>query len=160
MPRRISIVFSKLVLSSSIVLHIFLQSGNSNVSQRNYTQVLVLLLRLRQICSHPSLVQEGGAAFIFNDPADDESGTDQELMRACKLVSSEFVARMKTKLKASALQRMEAEKQVQLIFDIELSMHLKQFPVGRCHSRRRGMPNLFRRFYGRRRHPLRPRLLS
>ncbi|KAG6884788.1 hypothetical protein C0993_008278 [Termitomyces sp. T159_Od127] len=79
---------------------------------RNYTQVLVLLLRLRQICSHPSLVQEGGAAFISSDPTDnDESITEKELSRAHRLVSSEFVATMKAKLKASSVQRMEAEKQ-------------------------------------------------
>ncbi|KAG6879839.1 hypothetical protein C0992_010797 [Termitomyces sp. T32_za158] len=79
---------------------------------KNYTQVLVLLLRLRQVCSHPLLIQEGGAAFVSDNPAnDEESGKDEELSRACRLVSSEFVAIMKAKLKASAMQRIEAEKQ-------------------------------------------------
>ncbi|KAG5342645.1 hypothetical protein C0989_010613 [Termitomyces sp. Mn162] len=79
---------------------------------KNYTQVLVLLLRLRQICSHPSLVQEGGVTFVSHDPADDDkSGVDEEVMRARRLVSPEFVERMKAKFKATALQRMEAEKQ-------------------------------------------------
>ena len=35
-----------------------------------------------------------------------------ELTRARRLVSSEFVAAMKSKLKASIVQRMEAEKEV------------------------------------------------
>lgn len=30
-------------------------------------KVLVLLLRLRQICSHPSLIQEDGVAYIGSD---------------------------------------------------------------------------------------------
>ena len=39
---------------------------------RNYSQVLVLLLRLRQICSHPSLIQESGSAFILPVDESDE----------------------------------------------------------------------------------------
>ncbi|KAG6850029.1 hypothetical protein H0H93_002233 [Arthromyces matolae] len=78
---------------------------------KNYTQVLVLLLRLRQICSHPSLIQEGGEAFISPDEADEAGEVGKELARARRLVSGEFVEKMKTKFKTTALQRMEAEKQ-------------------------------------------------
>jgi SNF2 family DNA or RNA helicase len=63
--------------------------------------VLVLLLRLRQICSHPALIQEGEAALIAPDEMD-ESITPEirdELSRARNLVGLEFVAKMKLKLK-------------------------------------------------------------
>jgi SNF2 family DNA or RNA helicase len=74
----------------------------------------VLLLRLRQICSHPSLIQEDGVAFVAPDEADDNSMPElsTELTRARRLVSSEFVVAMKSKFKALAIQRMEAEKEV------------------------------------------------
>ena len=42
--------------------------------RRNYHQVLVLLLRLRQICSHPSLIQEEGVAFVHPDDVDASKG--------------------------------------------------------------------------------------
>lgn len=74
---------------------------------------MVLLLRLRQICSHPSLIQEDGAAYMAPDEVDDGNAeVCTELTRARKLVSSEFVSKMKAKLKASALERMAAEKEV------------------------------------------------
>jgi SNF2 family DNA or RNA helicase len=74
--------------------------------------VLVLLLRLRQICSHPALIQEGEAALIAPDEMDDliAPETRDELSRARNLVGLEFVAKMKLKLKETALRRMEAEK--------------------------------------------------
>ncbi|KAF8067663.1 SNF2 family N-terminal domain-containing protein [Lyophyllum atratum] len=82
---------------------------------KNYSQVLVLLLRLRQICSHPSLIQEGAAAFISPDEADDGDeaapGSNKELARARRLVSPEFVTKMKSKFKTAALQRIAAEKE-------------------------------------------------
>ncbi|KAF9465092.1 SNF2 family N-terminal domain-containing protein [Collybia nuda] len=79
---------------------------------KNYSQVLVLLLRLRQICSHPSLIQENEAAFVSPDEVDNcapEMST--ELTRARRLVSPDFVSKMKARFKAAALQRMEAEKE-------------------------------------------------
>lgn len=80
---------------------------------KNYSQVLVLLLRLRQICAHPSLIQEDGAAYMAPGEVDDDSAAElsTELTRARRLVSLEFVIAMKSKFKASALQRMEAEKE-------------------------------------------------
>lgn len=79
---------------------------------RNYHQVLVLLLRLRQICSHPSLIQEDGVAFVRPDEAHVKPEFATELTRARRLVSSEFVDKMVTKFKQQALTRMQAEKQV------------------------------------------------
>lgn len=74
--------------------------------------VLVLLLRLRQICSHPALIQEGEAALIAPDELDESITSEirDEIFRARNLVGSAFVAKMKLKLKETALRRIEAEK--------------------------------------------------
>lgn len=74
---------------------------------KNYSHVLVLLLRLRQCCSHPSLIQEdGGVAFLKPDEIDDESrpGVGRELKRARDLVGNEFVDKMKEKFRIAALE--------------------------------------------------------
>uniref|UniRef100_A0A8H8CFK2 Uncharacterized protein n=1 Tax=Psilocybe cubensis TaxID=181762 RepID=A0A8H8CFK2_PSICU len=77
---------------------------------KNYHQVLVLLLRLRQICSHPSLIQEGGEAFVPPEEAHVKPELSTELTRAARLVSPEFVAKMKERFLQHALDRIAAEK--------------------------------------------------
>lgn len=72
----------------------------------------MLLLRLRQICSHPSLIQEDGVAFVHPDEAHVKPEFATELTRARRIVSPEFVAKMKEKFKQQALGRMEVEKKV------------------------------------------------
>ena len=74
----------------------------------------MLLLRLRQICCHPSLIQEGGAAFLGPGEEDDGATPElsTELTRARRLVSPEFVEEVKKRFKDAALQRMQAEKEV------------------------------------------------
>lgn len=81
---------------------------------RNYHQVLVLLLRLRQICSHASLISEDGDAFVQPHEVGNDFQLEfaTELSRARRLVSEEFVAKMKAKYKNEALARMETEKLV------------------------------------------------
>jgi hypothetical protein len=79
--------------------------------------VLVLLLRLRQICAHPSLIQEDGVSYIAPDELDDEDrrpDAREELARARQLVSPEFVTKIKETLKQQALLRIAAEKMVRL----------------------------------------------
>ncbi|KAJ3514867.1 hypothetical protein NLJ89_g2121 [Agrocybe chaxingu] len=80
---------------------------------KNYHQVLVLLLRLRQVCSHPSLIQEDGRAFVGPGEAGEESVHAEpatELTRARNFVGPDFVKRMKDKFKQEALERLAAEK--------------------------------------------------
>lgn len=81
---------------------------------RNYHQVLVLLLRLRQVCSHPCLIQEGGGAYLAPDEVDDNIKPElaTELTRARRLVSAEFVRMMQEKFKQAMQTRMQAEKEV------------------------------------------------
>ncbi|KAJ3805241.1 SNF2 family N-terminal domain-containing protein [Lentinula lateritia] len=68
----------------------------------------VLLLRLRQCCAHPSLIQEDGVAFVAPDELDDAG---RVLKRARESVSVEFVTKLKTKFREAVLERMRAEKE-------------------------------------------------
>ncbi|KAJ7136080.1 SNF2 family N-terminal domain-containing protein [Mycena epipterygia] len=79
---------------------------------KNYASVLVLLLRLRQLCSHPSLIQEGdGTHFLAPDEVDEPEEYRDELARARAVMSADFVKKMKEKFKESALRRIQAEKE-------------------------------------------------
>lgn len=74
-----------------------------------------MLLRLRQICSHASLVQEEGRAYVIGGDDDDENldpAAKSELTRARTEVSPDFVARMKHIFREIAIQRIMAEKEV------------------------------------------------
>lgn len=83
---------------------------------RNYHNVLTLLLRLRQICSHPCLIQEEASAFVAVEDVDhSRPEIASVLTKAAKLVSPEFVEEMKKKLKDVMLQRIAAEKKVRII---------------------------------------------
>lgn len=76
-----------------------------------FYSVLVLLLRLRQICSHPSLIQEDGVTYI--DSGNQEAGEKHtELVRAERLMGNDFVQRITAKFKQVMLDRMAAEKAV------------------------------------------------
>ena len=94
--------------------------GGLNRRCRNYHHVLVLLLRLRQICSHPSLIAEDGHADVLHHESDEDFRVEfaNELTRARRLVSDEFVSKMKEKFKREALARIEAEKEVGPYFEI------------------------------------------
>ncbi|KZT22721.1 hypothetical protein NEOLEDRAFT_625750 [Neolentinus lepideus HHB14362 ss-1] len=103
-------VYKMVEVKSQAVFNRFLRAGTV---LKNYHQVLVMLLRLRQICSHPSLIYEEGGAFI--NAGDDDTlvqpEAKSELDRAAQLVSAEFVSRMRFRFKHAALHRMQAEKE-------------------------------------------------
>ncbi|KAJ7076087.1 SNF2 superfamily protein [Mycena belliarum] len=86
----------------------YLQAGTV---LKNYASVLVMLLRLRQLCSHPALIQENGSYFLAPDEADDAEEFREELSRARATMSPEFVRKMKDKFKEAALKRIQAEKE-------------------------------------------------
>ncbi|KAL5521625.1 hypothetical protein ACEPAF_2373 [Sanghuangporus sanghuang] len=77
---------------------------------KNYAHVLVLLLRLRQVCTHTSLITED-EGIIVDDELDnmDEDKRDDVIMAHSEL-GREFVDRLKKKLRDIALERMAAEK--------------------------------------------------
>ncbi|KAJ7128105.1 SNF2 superfamily protein, partial [Mycena filopes] len=80
---------------------------------KNYASVLVMLLRLRQLCSHPALIQENGTHFLAPDEADEPEEYRDELARARAIMPPNFVKDMKLKFKEATLRRMEAEKESQ-----------------------------------------------
>ncbi|KAG1729528.1 SNF2 family N-terminal domain-containing protein [Suillus paluster] len=67
---------------------------------KNYHQVLVMLLRLRQVCSHPALIQETSEALVAEDQLIGGHDFKAERTRAARLLSTDFV----TKLRAKYLQ--------------------------------------------------------
>ena len=86
---------------------------------KNYHQVLVLLLRLRQVCSHPCLIQEEVAAFVAPEEVDNaKAKVASDATRAAKLLGQEFVDDMKKRQKAKMEERMEAEQEVSYILAI------------------------------------------
>ncbi|KAK0480890.1 SNF2 family N-terminal domain-containing protein [Armillaria novae-zelandiae] len=102
-------IYSMVEAKSQATFNRYLRAGTV---LKNYSQVLVLLLRLRQLCSHPSLIQEDGVAYI--QPEEDEDNwrleVKEELLRARKLLGGEFVCRLKRRFMEATQRRMEAEK--------------------------------------------------
>ncbi|KAJ7039861.1 SNF2 superfamily protein [Mycena alexandri] len=80
---------------------------------KNYASVLVMLLRLRQLCSHPALIQENGTYFLAPDEVDEPEEYRDELARAREIMPVDFVKNMKAKFKEATLRRMEAEQESQ-----------------------------------------------
>ncbi|KAJ7148251.1 SNF2 family N-terminal domain-containing protein [Mycena filopes] len=77
---------------------------------KNYASVLVMLLRLRQLCSHPALIQENGTHFLVPDEANEPEEYRDEIARARAIMPADFVEAIQAKLKDVTLRRMEAEK--------------------------------------------------
>jgi SNF2 family DNA or RNA helicase len=67
--------------------------------------VLVLLLRLRQICNHPALISEREEDL----EAGGRTRADAEVERATKSVGVEFVAKVRAKIHDLETERVEAE---------------------------------------------------
>jgi hypothetical protein len=92
-----------------------------------------MLLRLRQVCSHPALIQETSDALVAADQLiDGHHDLKAELARAARLVSTDFVRKLKEKYFQDASARIQAEKEVRLPCHIDLTM-LTTTVVPRCH---------------------------
>ncbi|KAF5390137.1 hypothetical protein D9757_003784 [Collybiopsis confluens] len=100
-------IYNAVEKSMQMEFNRFLRAGTV---LKNYSTVLVLLLRLRQCCVHPSLIQEDGVAFVQADEIDDAG---KVLKRARDLVSDEYVRKLKTKFLEHSLARMKAESESQ-----------------------------------------------
>ncbi len=74
--------------------------------------VLVMLLRLRQTCSHPALIQEDARVWVRPNETEETYEKENEAAQAAHAVSQEFVDLMKAKLKQVALDRLALEKEV------------------------------------------------
>ena len=67
--------------------------------------VLVLLLRLRQVCNHPALISERAEDL----EAAGRSRAEAEVERAIKSFGAGFVAKVRTKIRDLETERMEVE---------------------------------------------------
>ncbi|GAA6004431.1 hypothetical protein JCM10207_000724 [Rhodosporidiobolus poonsookiae] len=76
---------------------------------KNYAHVLVLLLRLRQVCFHPSLVADAEQTLARKEEAKEELKTTLE--RAIDQLSYAVVNKIKKTRLQTALDRMKAEKE-------------------------------------------------
>lgn len=102
-------VYKMVEIRSQAKFNKFLRAGTV---LKNYHQVLVLLLRLRQVCVHPTLITEDGRAYLLpGEQRKDNEDKRDELARARTLVSPQFVEKMKNKLKDAATARLKAEKE-------------------------------------------------
>ena len=141
-------VFSPIFYDVYLWLHrswVVQQDSNLNTNHifsRNYHQVLVLL-RLRQICSHPSLIQEGGVTFVDPNEAYVNPEFATELTRACRLVSSEFVDKLKRNLRRLRWCAFKLRKRY--VFWMGLNKHkLMYIPVRPRYHRGRRLSNMLR----------------
>ncbi|KAF8486693.1 SNF2 family N-terminal domain-containing protein [Gautieria morchelliformis] len=93
----------------------FLKAGTV---MKKYAVVLVMLLRLRQVCNHPQLItlddyDEDGHRVIEDDegPMQMDTSPAGELERAERLLGCEFVMQAKAKLLEQVQARIQAEAQ-------------------------------------------------
>ncbi|PFH46796.1 hypothetical protein AMATHDRAFT_7394 [Amanita thiersii Skay4041] len=98
-------IYRMVEIKSQAIFNRYLRAGTV---LKNYHHVLVLLLRLRQICSHPCLIQEGGRPYVMPTEKAEEDDDGDELARARRLAPG-FIEKMKIKLKDMALSRVKNE---------------------------------------------------
>ncbi|KAI0342316.1 hypothetical protein BDW22DRAFT_1395176 [Trametopsis cervina] len=99
-------IYKMVETQSQAIFNKYLRAGTV---LKNYFQVLVMLLRLRQICSHASLITEQSYAFIRPGEYLDTGDKNSELLRAVELVGTVFVEKMRAKYKNLAIARLAAE---------------------------------------------------
>lgn len=71
-----------------------------------------MLLRLRQICVHPVLIQESCDALVASNELSCKRDLKAEQARAARLVSAEFVSKLMVQYKEAAMARVLAEREV------------------------------------------------
>lgn len=75
-----------------------------------------MLLRLRQICSHTSLITEEKDVIVDDNLEDADKNDEDELIQAHRVAGPDFVNKLKTKLREVAVERIAAEKEVSFWF--------------------------------------------
>lgn len=71
-----------------------------------------MLLRLRQICSHTSLITEEKDVIVDDNLEEADKNDEDELIQAHRVAGPDFVSKLKTKLREVAVERIAAEKEV------------------------------------------------
>ncbi|KAI5120898.1 hypothetical protein M0805_002998 [Coniferiporia weirii] len=114
-------IYNMVETRSQQVFNKYLRAGTV---LKNYVHVLVLLLRLRQVCSHTSLITEQDGVIIDEDL--ENSGVDKrdELILAQTRLGRDFVNKIRSKLKNIALERMAAELQ-----SVDASVENEECPI-------------------------------
>lgn len=80
-------------------------------------KVLVLLLRMRQVCNHPALIIDPDATAENSGTAGGSSvDAISEYDRAIKVLGAEWVRNTVAKVEELAVEKMEAELQVNINF--------------------------------------------
>ncbi|KAM0748722.1 hypothetical protein T439DRAFT_71167 [Meredithblackwellia eburnea MCA 4105] len=82
---------------------------------KNYANVLVMLLRLRQLCLHPSLIASGSED--LEQAVEDSKAREVDVERAKRVLGGANVARLKKKLLDRTVLRMKAEKRGEEVDD-------------------------------------------
>ena len=98
-------------------------------------------------------------AFVDPNEADVKPQFATELTRARRLVSPEFVDKMKEKFKQAALGRIQAEKEVVFFSIIPTDKRQTLISVHRRYHRGRGLSNMLRCHDGCGHHSLHPYVL-
>ncbi|KIO33869.1 hypothetical protein M407DRAFT_17469, partial [Tulasnella calospora MUT 4182] len=104
-------IYNFLQARSRAIFNKFLRQGTV---LKNYSQVLVLLLRLRQCCVHPALIAQYEDAFLqkgeVRESGEDAENMINELMRAETIKGEQWVIDVRRKFLNDARERIEAEK--------------------------------------------------
>ncbi|KZT61690.1 hypothetical protein CALCODRAFT_490930, partial [Calocera cornea HHB12733] len=77
---------------------------------KNYSHILVLILRLKQLCCHPSLIQEQNDDQIMRTAGDDDKELSDEANRAVQLMGAAWVDQLKAKLFTVMAERVKTEQ--------------------------------------------------
>ncbi|KAG9018867.1 hypothetical protein FRB90_008804 [Tulasnella sp. 427] len=105
-------IYTFLQARSRAIFNKFLRQGTV---LKNYSQVLVLLLRLRQCCVHPALIAQYEDAFLqkgeIRENGEDAENVINELMRAEAIKGPLWVQDVRQRFLRDALERMGAEKE-------------------------------------------------
>lgn len=126
---------------------------------RSYA-VFVMILRLRQVCSHPALMQNNGSAYV--NPNEELSIVNQhaERRRAGEVVGPQFVKDVREKCLQIALKRANHGTDVRSWFLIMIcSLKLLSGCYRRSERRRFRLSHLYGSVRGSNCHRVRARLL-
>ncbi|KIO23620.1 hypothetical protein M407DRAFT_77879, partial [Tulasnella calospora MUT 4182] len=97
-------IYNSLQAHSRAIFNKFLRQGTV---LKNYSQLLGLLLRLRQCCVHPALIAQYGEV---RESGEDGENMIKELMRAEAIKGEQWVIDVKRKFLNDAGERIEVEK--------------------------------------------------
>ncbi|GAA6022649.1 hypothetical protein JCM8202_005034 [Rhodotorula sphaerocarpa] len=100
----------------------FLKAGTV---MRNYSHILVLLLRLRQVCVHPALIIDAEQTLVKKEEL--KQAIKKDAARAEQEVGVAFVAALRKKLLNAAIERIEAERKGAAIAEDECAICVEPY---------------------------------